>query len=521
MIALLAVMACTGPDSDTGSTRPDPPGPPDFVLSAEDRETYKAFETTLQTYTLNPKTADAYDSLFPDELQEDGELRDYRPTFYLLRPKDPEETPQAALFYLHGGTLADDSSFGTDGILPRHCDAESILGLTETKLQQRLMPLAMAAEKGWMVILPRNDWCDFWLGQGPQDPHAEWHYGGIHFERVLDFLADGKTGIALPERRFLWGTSAGGGAAAHLAARLGGFDALIVDSAPSNLFEYYKHDPATLDFQFGGPPSDEDGEPTEFWPDYADASAHSLVSSGQLQIPVFQIWNSEDTLVPPVHAESLIAALEQSSIAFGSKDLRHPSPGEKFHVQSTRASLPAAYTPAVLFSFLEGATLSWQEAEGLCDVEAPSPCTLGTDVYNDEQSPLSVAALSGAAGRQALATEGAGTLWAAEVPDDLLVDRDLEALFVLRFDGIDTLPEETLVATIQMQSASQSLELPLQVRDLLTEGPQRSDVIAHIRSTGLAFQLSAGEQAQLRLHVEGKAEVLLDAVVYLSSAASP
>ena len=62
--------------------------------------------------------------------------------------------------------------------------------------------------------------------------------------------------------------------------------------------------------------------------------------------------------------------------------------------------------------------------------------------------------------------------------------------------------------------------MALLVRDLLTGDAQRSDIIAHIRSTGLAFQLSAGEQAQLRLQVEGKAEVLLDAVVTLRSSAS-
>ena len=514
MIVLLGVLACSEP-----STVPDVQSL-DFELTSVDHNRFKAWDYRFQTYSLHPSALAPYDSLFADTVDEDGVAVDFLPSFYLLRPKAPTKEPQAVLFYIHGGTIADDSDFPETGQLPQGCQAEAVLGLSKDKIDQRLMPLTMAAAREWLVVVPRNDWCDYWLGQGSEDPHANWHFGGVHFERVLHFLENGHAGFELPARRFLWGSSAGGGAAAHLAVRHGGFEAIVADSSPSDLFTLYEEDPQTLEFQFGGPPGNENGEKSEFWQDYANNSTHTLIDSGVLTTPIFLLSNAQDRRVPTEHAEGLIKSLEDhfspAEIRWGTKDLDHPSPGKHFHVQANRPSLPAAASPAVLLDFLEGASLTWQESEDTCG-DTLNTCTTGQDVSTNESDSNKFTELSEGAGRLATPEDGPGIIWAAPLPNTLTNQQDIVALAVLHVDTDDTLPDGTQVGTLVLDSNLQHLEVPLFSETFVFDSKaSRADVLTQLKSSRLSFRLSENEEASLRLEVSGSANVLLDAVVFSS-----
>lgn len=514
MIVLLGILSCAEPVTDPAVQ------PVDFQLTSLDRDSYKTWDYLSQTYSLHPQAPDPYDSLFPDTVDEDGLVVDVLPSFYLLRPKDPANKPQAVLFYIHGGTIADDSDFQESGLLPRGCQDESVLGLSKNKIDQRLMPLTMAAARGWLVVVPRNDWCDYWLGQGADDSHANWHFGGVHFERVLSFLENGHAGVVLPDRRFLWGSSAGGGAASHLATRHGGFEAIVADSSPTDLFTLYKEDPQALEFQFGGPPWNENGEMSEFWQDYADNSAHTLIASGALTTPIFLVSNAQDRRVPKEHAEGLTEALEDhyspAEIRWGTKDLDHPSPGSHFHVQANRPSLPAAALPSVLLDFLEGASLTWQESEDICG-DTLNLCTTGQDVSTKESDSDKFTELSEGAGRLATPEDGPGIIWTSPLPDTLRNQQDIVALAVLHVDTNDTLPDGTQIGTLVLDSNLQHLEIPLFSETFVFDGEaSRADVLTQLQSSRLAFRLSENEEASLKIEVTGAANVLLDAIIFSS-----
>jgi hypothetical protein len=517
VISLFGLLACVGPPTDSDSRPP----PADFQVTSVDRDSYKAWDYKLQTFTLHLKAAATYDSLFPDALNDTGQSIDYRPSFYLLRPKDTSLQPPAVLFYLHGGTIGDDREFPTQGSLPDVCQADAVLGLSKDKIDQQLMPLAMAAERGWLVVIPRNDWCDYWLGQGPLDSTAPWHYGGVHFERVLDFLEEDLADLVLPERRFLWGSSAGGGAATHLAVRHGGFQAIVADSSPADLFILHSEAPDALELQFGGPPWTESGAKSVYWSGYADASPHTLIASGALQTPLFLVWNTQDRRADPAHGTGLIEAMDThyspADIRWGNMDLNHPSPGEHFHVQANRPALPAAATAFALLDFLEGADLKWFEAESACE-ENGGLCDVGRDIHLEADSPESTPSLSQASGRQALPEDGPGTLWSVVLPEALPTTQSHVAQAVFKVSGESELPTGTLLGRLVLSSSLQHIELPLEL-DAMAPSAQarRTEVIAQLRASRLAFELAEGEQATLRLEVSGEAEILLDAVILASS----
>jgi pimeloyl-ACP methyl ester carboxylesterase len=514
MIVLLGILSCADPVMDPVVQ------PVDFQLTSLDRDSYKTWDYLSQTYSLHPQAPDPYDSLFPDTVDEDGLVVDVLPSFYLLRPKDPANKPQAVLFYIHGGTIADDSDFPESGLLPRGCQDESVLGLSKNKIDERLIPLTMAAARQWLIVVPRNDWCDYWLGQGTEDPQANWHFGGVHFERILNFLEKGHAGVVLPDRRFLWGSSAGGGAAAHLAVRHGGFEAIVADSSPMDLFTLYEDNPQALEFQFGGPPWTENGEKSEFWQAYADNSTQTLIASGALKTPIFLLSNAMDTQSPKEHADALIESFENyyspAEIRWGTKDLDHPSPGSHFHVQANRPSLPAAASPSVLLDFLEGASLTWQESEYTCD-DTPNRCTTGQDVSADESDSKKFTELSGAAGRLATPDDGPGIIWASPLPDTLASQGEIVALAVLNVDTDEVLPEGTQVGTLVLDSNLQHLEVPLFSESFVFDSEaSRNDVITQLQSSRLSFRLSENEEARLQIEVTGAANVLLDAIIFSS-----
>jgi|GEM_PF-2098697 len=507
----------TGKESaETGS-----PPAPSFIRSEQDTELYADFSYVLDTYTLHPDNSEPYDSLFPDEEQEDGSVYDHRPTFYLLRPTDSAQSADKALILFHGGTVANDSDYLETKEIPKVCQPDKLINMARYLLDNRLFPISMAVDRGWYVVIPRNDWCDGWLGLGPDDPAASWHYGFYHLQRTLDFLFHEQEEPNFPDTRYGWGTSSGGSAVAYAAAHYGGLDRIIVDSAPSNMVLYHQDDPTIMEFQFGGPPLDESEQPSAFYEAYLNASAHGLVRDGKLRTPMFVPWNSKDLLIDSGHPKSLLTALRDTytdeGIAFGGKDLAHRSPGSTFHVQSTATTIPGAYTTSALFDFLEGANIQWLEVEDGCVAEGLPPCHAGEEINASSTSPAVHHTLSGGSGRTAAPGSSPGLLWSDKLPEDLPTETPIRALLAIKTAELEEVSGETIVGTLRLRTNFQNKEVDFVASDFYDKSEKSlHNILAQLKKTTLPFQLQEGEEGVLEWKNYGVGRVLLDCAIFTS-----
>ena len=291
----------TAVDSETGTETHDSSNAAGEFLPIEvDQEQYADAGYEVVTYALNPDADNQYASL----------LEGYAPTFYIIRPIERVSDEIPTLFWYHGGAIGDDSN--TDDEMPQGCGADKVIYNAEKTLESEFLPVTLSTRFQWAMVVPRNDWCDYWLGQGPDDPiDPERHYGYYHVKRVLDFVMSGDAGYSPSDEVYGWGTSAGGGAAIHIAARMGEntFKGIIVDSAPSSMFVYHDSDPEVLEHLFGGAPYDDAGEPTDAYAGYAEASGETLVQDGGFRTPVYVTWNTKDRLLGAQHPNRLIAAV--------------------------------------------------------------------------------------------------------------------------------------------------------------------------------------------------------------------
>jgi len=504
---------------DTQET--DTPNIPSFIRTEQDTELYSNFAYVLDTYTLQPDSLEPYDSLFPDEELEDGSIYDHRPTFYLLRPADSELPVEKALILFHGGTVANDSEYLETGELPKVCLSEKIISLSRYLLDRQLFPVSMAVDRGWYVVIPRNDWCDGWLGLGPKDPSASWHYGFYHLQRTMDFLLQENEDLVFPSKRYGWGTSSGGSAVAYAAAHYGGFERLIVDSAPSDMVLYHEADPIIMEFQFGGPPLNDANEPSDFYAAYLEASAQALVEAGKLRTPMFVPWNSKDLSIDSGHPKGLLTALKNTytdeGIAFGGKDLAHRSPGETFHVQSTSTTVPGAYTPHALFDFLEGADLQWQEVEDGCTAEGLPSCEVGEQIKANSTSPGVHHTLSGGSGRTAAPGSSPGLLWTDTLPENLPTNTPIRVLLAIKTAELEDVPKDTAIGALRLKTNVQEKEVEFQVGDFYdTSEKSIHNILAQLKKTTLPFQLQTGEEGTLEWQNYGVGRVLLDCAIFTS-----
>ena len=249
----------------------------------------------LSTWTLMLEHPDAYPSLFEGEI----------PTFYILHP-DPIPQQAPIMWWFHG------SAFGLDiEDTPRGCQSDIVIPAAKRVVSSENMAAALLAQNGWIIVAPRNDWCDMWRGQGQDDiADPNHHFGGHHLSKVLSFVRAGESGFT-PNTEALWGTSMGGVGAMQAQIHHGPFSSLIMDSSPSSALLFYTlehgpNDPAALEHIFGGPPYNADGSPTEFYDSYQMASAEYLLESGLLDLPIFGHFNALDTVTPVNHAHALI-----------------------------------------------------------------------------------------------------------------------------------------------------------------------------------------------------------------------
>lgn len=490
-------------DTHTGETGPPPI--PDFVEVALDRVTHEQDGFEIATFELNPEADAQYGSLFEGQ----------RPMFYFGRPTTPMEGPVPFLIWVHGGALGDDSS----GDLPAGCTEEAVTGYADKTVENDFLPLVLAARAGWGFVIPRNDWCDFWTGLGPDDPvDPEHHHGYRHFERVLDFVRTGQAGLDNDGTLYGWGTSSGGGAVIHASARYGGFAGIIADSAPSSMLLYYEGDPTPLEHIFGGAPYDEAGAPTESWQRYADASSEWLVEDGGYRVPVYVTWNTQDTLIAPTQPsrlqEALATVYEPLGLNWGGHDFDHPAPGAQHHTQSKWPQVPWGYTGVALNAFLSGKRVSWIEAEDGCDGADAGECTVGALVTGTVDTEFE-AGFSGATARESRAAEGSGVLWQDHLPDDLPTGTTITASFVMAARGIDDEPAGTPVATLTWSEGSASASRLLTVSDFAPESDATHDQTLHqYNTTTLDLTVTTAGVGTLAVRSHGLGRLAMDAIIF-------
>ena len=509
------LVACGSGTTDTASDTNSASPLSDFVRVHSDSEMLSEWGYTVDEWQLSDSAGQPYDSLFPDAIDESGEVLDYRPTFYALRPTDSEAEAEHLLVWLHGGGVADDRDFPSTGELPDPCKPEKITALVRGPINKQSTAIMAAVDAGWWMLFPRNDWCDAWLGQGRDDPFQPDKYGNHHLHRMLDFAAAGGLNIALPDERYLWGSSAGGTGALFFASGREDITALVVDSAPTDWVAYYGDDPEVVESHFGGPPYTEAGAESVHFEAYLRASGPHLVASGLLPQRVFVAWNERDLLIPPVHGTELVAALKSSDLHddthFGHKNFNRSYPEPNFHVQVSHPEhLPAASTQVALQDFLTGHQLTWLEAEDSCE----DGCPVGVVVDIPDDSPEHDRAFSNQAARIGLANGVSGTLAEWRWTPGSATEAPYRFRFAAAMESSPQLEEEGLAGRIHITLSSGTVSKDVRSEDLhFSRQNQPRALLDHIAATTLEVPLPPGEEVLIQWEHTGLSQTRLDHLV--------
>ena len=354
------------------------------------------------TWVLSPEYPEAYPSLFESDT----------PSFYVLHP-DPIPETAKVMWWFHG------SAFGLDTTeTPRGCTPDIVIPAAKRIVNSENVPAALLSHHDWIIVAPRNDWCDMWRGEGSEDiSDPEHHFGARHFREVLNFVRSGGLGFT-PSQEALWGTSMGGVGAMRAQLLHGGFSSLIMDSSPSSALLFYElehgpNDQAALEHVFGGGPYLSDGTTSSFFEAYQLGSAEFLIQEGLLNLPIFAHFNTLDAVTPVNHPHAIREAIAEYGVTgSGVHDHNHPYPGQDAHVQTLGGpNLDQGYTASAMLYFSMGEQVQWIEAESLC----PS-CTAG-QVINAAANP-NLKSLSGGAGRLLSESEN-GTFWAQPIENTI------------------------------------------------------------------------------------------------------
>jgi len=523
MICTLFWLACTDKTVDSGEpdTTPveetgddtevvvDDTSPPvedgDWVKSAVETEGWqKAFGYEVATYTLADDAPDPYASLYEGE----------KPTFYVVRPTEPDPSRSyPVLAWFHGGTIGDDSEE-----VPAACTQENVTDFAYGAAFDPHFVPRWVADREWIMVIPRNDWCDAWQGMGPDDVvDPEQHFGFYHANRVMDHVREGGLGFAADGPLYGWGTSAGAHGVTTFAARYGGFEGIVFDSGLGSMFMYYAlNDPVAARHIFGGDPYDDKGAPNgEIWQRYAEASPYWLVNEGGFEVPMFLPWNSQDTLVQEEQLGSMFGAITSTwgpEVRWGSHDYAHKAPGSLFHVQSVYGIVPWGYYGTAYMDFLEGKSLSIIEAEDGCG-NGP-PCVVG-EVITDNEMGSRYAAFSQATGLSVLAGD-AGVLYSGRVPSEVTEGSSVKATVAVRGDGYSELDPATEIAALQyLEGETVVQSVTLTVGDLYpsTDATDK-EMIAQYDGTAVSFTAGGGTARYLSVIAAGTIDFDVDAILY-------
>lgn len=491
---------------DTSETDTDDPAAdwPGWEVVDTDTTSFAEWDYEVRTYEIGAEWPNAYDTML-------GTPR----RFYLLAPVDASGAiPVIASF--HGGAVDDDSDpayYTTGDPYETKCGVAADVSAAFVTPEHTLMPY-LAATRGWAMVFPENLWCDFWSGRGDADPVDPLHRSYEHVAEILDFLEDGGPGFSASEL-YGWGSSSGGAGAMIAAAWYDGFGGVIADSAPCDMVTYFPDDPRAMEHIFGGPPLEADGKtPTGAYPNYLAASCTEFVANG-FTVPVYVPWNNRDILTNPNNPSALVGALQAhytpSGVRWGSHDFDHNAPGTTFHAQSRQTPPPFPYVTELMFRFLEGADLVWNEAEHGCQ----SGCTVGATLTNEPAPPWSTYSLGG--GRIAEPPGGVGVMWQAGLPGSLpggvamdavalivaeagaLSDSDVVARIVYSESGIDQASVDLTGATFAVSHNPPS---------------DAAEMVTMVQGNKLSFTPTDPGAGQLRIETTGIATLRLDAIVF-------
>ncbi|GEM_PF-4376408 len=403
--------------------------------------------------------------------------------FWWYRPIEGAET--GLLLVTHGSTAADDSATA--------CSVDAARTARSRVLEDWSLVTDIALDAGFAVLAPLDGWCDVWLGDGDADPVDTGHHGRSWLARSLAFVDEPASGVMASGRRAAWGTSTGAVGAVQ-AATLTTLDALVLDSGPIDFSDTAQLDfRAVLDHVLG---------PEERFPErWAERDPVRLLGSGALDAAVLIVSNAEDQITAASHAASAVSALSGTALTWAAHDMRHPAPGETFHVQ---AGLPLPpwgfYTEAWMSFALEGLDVAVQEAEVAC-----ADC-----VGAVTSEGLWTAASSGAEGRRSELGES-GVVARFPVPDEVPEGVAVTVVAVLGVDLAD-IDDDTAVATLRWSGEADGQALSYGAFDVLDADSAR------LRSLYLSARRTldpAAPGAALEVAALGPAPVVVDAAVFL------
>lgn len=499
----------SGGDSGDSGDSADPNG--EWIVSALDTERFADEGYEIVTWTLNQALPDAYDSPFED----------LDPTFYMVRPTRRADATGPVIVWFHGGTLGvEDGDAGDETDEIGGCSEEKVLQNAEKTLENEFLPVVASMRRGWAILIPRNDWCDYWTGLGDDDPvEPGVRYGYENVARMLDFVLDGQAGYPATGERYAWGTSAGGGAAIHVAAKYGGFSSIVSDSAPSSMFLYWAAVPSAPERIFGGPPYDEAGAKTVYYDRYAAASAETLITDLGFEVPIAVTWNRKDTLNGPTQPTSLVNALSATYTAKGigwyEHDYSHLAPAPYYHTQSKWPQVPWGYTGQALMQFFDGEHLLWVEAEDGCLGDLAALCEVGA-VVEEATDADHVAAFSNGTMIQAKSSEGSGVAWVDTLPDDLPLDTEITATMVIEIQGVSSETDpDTALGTLEYIEGATTVKRQFTAADFAPEsGATTDELLAQYASTAITFTARESGAGLIRWTTRSTGRTNLDAVIY-------
>jgi hypothetical protein len=501
LLPLLSLTACPGRgSSDTDSGKVDSAGDADTDADA-DSDTDGDGDTDADTDTDTNDLLTGIVECPPDggysDLPSDGMkvtrycITSDHPGYYLdndgnepafdVVVPEPFADPDAAhpvLMYLHGGVV------GVDGdAFDRFChydvDGEGAFSLVEGAVYGHETILELARQNDWIFLVPESTWCDLWSGMGDLDPVDSNHKSLLHVEHALDILDAGLDGLKIDDDHiFAWGTSIGaegtwvvaGGYAVDPHPLAG----IISDSGPFNALGWYEwygepygHYDDDLDHIVGGPPYDEDGSPSGWYPNYDRFDVSLLMSELDVRVPAFLTWNSFDQIVEPNHGPWGAAALDEYYGADGSRywyrDFAHHAPsgiGAAYHTQTPNEGIPWTYTTVAAVDFLKGAWVQMYEAEEFCDTGVcnlvteldPEFCPDPEDTATCFSAPNTPSAMTSGTVVLRHKTEGPGVIFSGTLPAAITRNAPETTLRpILLLKNASDLPPTTHAVTITIE----------------------------------------------------------------------
>jgi hypothetical protein len=503
-IALLLLLGCK--DKDAGDTALDERPALEYYEAAADYAVHGDQGYVLGDWVLGPRAEDPYASLFEGEL----------PFFYLIYPADMTEDEELpVLLWLHGGTIGDDSEAEAGGEFPDPCRQDNVEEFVWKAVTDPSFVPEFMSEHRWVMVAPRNDWCDYYQGQGADDPvNPERHWGYVHTKRVLDFVLSGQAGFTWSGELYGWGTSAGAGAVTSVAARYGGFDGIIFDSGLSSTITYWEiTEQPPFEHIFGGPPYTGDGEPNgEIYERYAASSPYLLVAEQGLRVPMYVAWTSQDQQVEDVQIHTMLQTLDRyytpDGVRWGSHDYNHASPGTTFHVQSIYGTVPWGYGTRAYIEFLRGRDLWWAEAEEGCQ---DGGCAVG-EVVIGEPDLLN---FSGESAR-IVEPDNPGVLYTGSPAPELTAGQEAELWVAVRVEAIDGLPEDTPIGTVTVEIGGETWSETFTAGQFVASDRSGDDALTgQVRETVLSFTPGEAGEGSVTYEAAGSGRTSLDALLYL------